>query len=238
MTPDPMPVPEHVGIIMDGNGRWAESRGLKRSKGHREGVTRAKAIVKKAADLGIRYLSLYVFSTENWKRAEDEVSFLMVLIKQYLKQEYQFYIDNRIRVIHSGRREDLPTDVLNDIDMVVEKTKDFTGLTVNLLINYGGKDEIVRAVQSLVREGIKAEDITEELIDGFLDNGPLPPADLIIRTGGDMRSSNFLVWQAAYGEFFFSPKLWPDFTPDDLEEAIQVFGRRDRRWGGYNSENR
>ena len=236
MAPEPMTIPDHVGIIMDGNGRWAKSRGLKRSKGHREGVTSAKAIVKKAADLGIRYLSLYVFSTENWKRTEEEVSFLMILIKQYLKQEYQFYIDNHIRVIHSGRRDDLPADVLRDIDSVVEQTKDFDKLTVNLLINYGGKDEIVRAVRKIVREGAAPEMITEDMLDRAMDNGPLPPADLIIRTGGDQRSSNFLLWHGAYSEFFFSDKLWPDFTPEDLEEALKAFGDRNRRWGGYNAD--
>ncbi|MDC7218598.1 MAG: polyprenyl diphosphate synthase [Spirochaetales bacterium] len=235
MASEPLTIPGHVGIIMDGNGRWAQSRGLKRSKGHREGVTSAKAIVKKAADLGIQYLSLYVFSTENWKRTEEEVSFLMILIKQYLKQEYQFYIDNHIRVIHSGRREDLPDDVLRDIDMVVERTKSFDKLTVNLLINYGGRDEIVRGVKKLVAAGTAPEDITEDRIGASLDNGPLPPTDLIIRTGGDLRSSNFLLWQAAYAEFYFTDKLWPDFKPEDLEVALNTFGKRDRRWGGYNA---
>ena len=231
----PGTIPRHVGIIMDGNGRWAESRGLKRSKGHREGVTSAKAIVKKAADLGLSYLSLYVFSTENWKRTQDEVSFLMILIKQYLKQEYQFYIDNRIRVIHSGRRKDLPADVLKDIDMVVEQTKDFTGLTVNLLINYGGRDEIVRSVKKLLDEGVNPSDLTEEMLDRRMDNGPLPPVDLIIRTGGDQRSSNFLLWSGAYSEYCFTEKLWPDFTPDDLQEAVEDFEKRNRRWGGYDA---
>jgi undecaprenyl diphosphate synthase len=231
----PETIPRHVGIIMDGNGRWAESRGLKRSKGHREGVTTAKAIVKKAADLGIGYLSLYVFSTENWKRTRDEVSFLMVLIKQYLKQEYQFYIDNRIRVVHSGRREDLPADVLKDIDMVVEQTKDFSGLTVNLLINYGGRDEIVRSVKKLLEEGAGPSELTEEMLDRHMDNGPLPPADLIIRTGGDQRSSNFLLWSGAYSEYYFTQKLWPDFTPDDLQGAVAEFEKRNRRWGGYDA---
>ncbi|MDC7221870.1 MAG: polyprenyl diphosphate synthase [Spirochaetales bacterium] len=227
--------PSHVGIIMDGNGRWAQSRGLKRSKGHREGVTSAKAIVKKASDMGIKYLSLYVFSTENWKRTEEEVSFLMVLIRQYLKQEYQFYIDNKIRVIHSGRREDLPKEVLGDIDQVVDQTKDFENLTVNLCINYGGRDEVVRAVKNIVQAGTAPEEVTEELISRSIDNGPLPPVDLIIRTGGDLRSSNFLLWEGAYAEFFFTQKLWPDFTPEDFASALDSFGKRDRRWGGYNA---
>jgi undecaprenyl diphosphate synthase len=235
MTPIPRTVPSHVGIIMDGNGRWAKTRGLNRSKGHREGVTSAKAIVKKAADLGIDYLSLYVFSTENWKRTEEEVSFLMILIKQYLKQEYQFYIENRIRVIHSGDREGLPADILKEIDWVTSETADFSGLTVNLLINYGGKNELIRSVKKIIENNIDAALVTEELIDKYLDNGPLPPVDLLIRTGGDLRSSNFLIWQAAYAEFFFTPILWPDFTPNDLEKAIESFGNRSRRWGGYNS---
>lgn len=236
MAPQSLTPPEHVGIIMDGNGRWAKERGLNRSKGHREGVTSAKAIVKKAADMGIGYLSLYVFSTENWKRTEEEVSFLMVLIKQYLKQEYQFYVDNHIRVIHSGNRAGLTADILKDIDMIVDQTKDFDKLTVNLLINYGGKDEIVRAVQKLISSGVNESDCTEDLITQAMDNGPLPPVDLIIRTGGDQRSSNFLVWQSAYSEFYFTDTLWPDFTPVKLEEAIDSFSGRNRRWGGYNED--
>lgn len=228
--------PLHVGIIMDGNGRWAQSRSMNRSRGHREGVRSAKAIVKKASDLGISHLSLYVFSTENWKRTEEEVSFLMVLIKQYLKQEYQFYIDNRIRVIHSGDRSGLPRDILNEIDWVVGETASFTGLTVNLLINYGGKDEIVRAVRKLAASPIPPGEITEDILTASLDNGPLPPVDLLIRTGGDLRSSNFLIWQAAYAEYYFTEKLWPDFTPEDLETALNSFKARSRRWGGYDKK--
>lgn len=237
MTPDRAEAaPLHVGIIMDGNGRWAQNKGQIRSAGHNAGVTAAKAIVKKAADLGIGTLSLYVFSTENWKRTQEEVSFLMVLIKQYLKREYQFYIDNRIKVIHSGDRQGLPADILAEIDWVVKETSGFTGLTVNLLINYGGKDEIVRAVKSLAAEGVSPETITEESLNARLDNGPLPPVDLLIRTGGDQRSSNFLIWQAAYSEYWFTDKLWPDFKPEDLEAALSDFGSRNRRWGGYDKK--
>jgi undecaprenyl diphosphate synthase len=224
-------IPSHIGIIMDGNGRWAKQRGLIRSAGHREGLNAAKAIVKAASDMGMRNLSLYVFSTENWKRTEEEVSFLMVLIKSYLKKEYQFYKDNSIRVVHSGDISRLPDDIQKEINTVTEQTSHFTGLTVNLLINYGGQDEIVRAVNSHIEEN-PGKAITSEEINTLLDNPDLPAVDLLIRTGGEKRISNFLIWQTAYSELYFSDKLWPEWTGEDLQEAVDSFSNRDRRFGG------
>jgi len=223
--------PSHVGIIMDGNGRWAKNRGQIRSAGHREGLNAAKAIVKAASDMGLKNLSLYVFSTENWKRTEEEVSFLMVLIKSYLKKEYEFYKENSIRVVHSGDLTRLPPDIQKEINTVMEQTAHFTGLTVNLLINYGGMDEIVRAVNRFKVENPDAE-ITQDDINAHLDNPDLPPVDLLIRTGGEIRISNFLIWQTAYSELYFSDKLWPDWNKEDLEEAVHSFKNRDRRFGG------
>jgi len=221
----------HVGIIMDGNGRWAKQRGQIRSAGHKEGLNAAKAIVKAASDLGISHLSLYVFSTENWKRTQDEISFLMVLIKNYLKKEYQFYKDNSIRVVHSGDIEGLPGDIQSEIRSVMDQTAAFDGLTVNLLINYGGQDEIIRGCNRFIEahpgRTLKASDLTEHL-----DNPGLPPVDLLIRTGGEKRISNFLIWQTAYSELYFSDKLWPDWGKEDLEEALASFRNRDRRFGG------
>lgn len=225
--------PSHIGIIMDGNGRWAKQRGQIRSAGHREGLNAAKAVVKAASDMNIKNLSLYVFSTENWKRTEDEISFLMVLIKNYLKKEFQFYKDNSIRVVHSGDISGLPEEIQNEISTVIRQTADFTGLTVNLLINYGGQDEIVRSVNKHISsspgKALKAEDIAENL-----DNPELPPVDLLIRTGGEKRISNFLIWQCAYAELYFSDKLWPEWSGEDLKEAVESFTNRDRRFGGVN----
>lgn len=224
-------IPSHIGIIMDGNGRWAKQRGQIRSAGHREGLNAAKTIVKAASDMGLRNLSLYVFSTENWKRTEDEVSFLMVLIKSYLKKEYQFYKDNSIRVVHSGDLSRLPEDIQKEIKTVKEQTSHFTGLTVNLLINYGGQDEIVRSVNSHIKNN-PGQPITAEILLSSLDNPELPPVDLLIRTGGEKRISNFLIWQTAYSELYFSDKLWPDWTGEDLQLAVDSFSNRERRFGG------
>lgn len=228
---DPNKMPTHVGIIMDGNGRWAKTRGLIRSKGHREGLESAKRIVKAASDLGLKYISLYVFSTENWKRAEDEISFLMVLIKTYLKSEFQFYKENKIKVVYSGDLKGLPSDIQKEIVTIVEETKDFTGLTMNLLINYGGKDEILRAVNRWHHSGDK-EDLSEEKIYSFFDAPKVPSLDLVVRSAGEKRLSNFLLWQSAYAEYYFSDKLWPDWYPDDLYEALLAYQNRNRRFGG------
>ena len=228
---DPEKLPNHVGIIMDGNGRWAKSRGLIRSKGHREGLESAKRIVKAASDLGLKYISLYVFSTENWKRPEDEISFLMILIKTYLKSEFKFYKDNKIKVVHSGDLDKLPVDIQKEITTIVHDTKDFTGLTMNLLINYGGKDEIIRAVNKWKKTGEDAN-LDEETLYGFFDAPKVPPLDLIIRSAGERRLSNFLLWQSAYSEFYFSEKLWPDWYKEDLFDAILAYQNRDRRYGG------
>jgi len=223
--------PLHIGIIMDGNGRWAKNRGQIRSVGHREGLNAAKAVVKAAADQGVSHLSLYVFSTENWKRTQEEISFLMVLIKNYLKKEYQFYKDNGIRVVHSGDIGGLPEEIQKEIHTVMEQTADFKGLTVNLLINYGGKDEIVRSINRFITAN-PGKTVSEEICNRNLDNPDITPVDLLIRTGGEQRISNFLIWQAAYAELYFSEKLWPDWGGEDLAEALQTFKNRDRRFGG------
>ncbi len=223
-------VPAHAGIIMDGNGRWAKARGLPRTEGHREGLRVAKKIIRAAEDLGIRYLSLYTFSTENWKRAVDEVSFLMSLITSHLRAELEFYRENHIRIVHSGDSSGLPREVRDSIRSVIEDTAAYDGITVNLAINYGGRDEIVRAVRNMIRTGTGVP--TEETFKAFLDAPTLPDPDLIIRTGGDMRLSNFLLWESAYAELYFSEKLWPDWTEDDLKLAIHSFSGRERRFGG------
>jgi undecaprenyl diphosphate synthase len=219
--------PAHIGIIMDGNGRWARLRGQFRTQGHLEGLKAAKRVVKAAADSGVSYLTLYAFSTENWKRTAEEVGFILGLVKQYLRGELDFYRENRIRLRHAGNREGLPPDILEDIDRACKDTRDFDGLQVILALNYGGRDEIVRAVKRLAD---KTEE-TAEKISQCLDNPDIPDPDLIIRTAGEFRTSNFLLWEGAYAEYYISGKLWPDWDKEDLAEAIKHFKGRERRFG-------
>jgi undecaprenyl diphosphate synthase len=228
-------VPTHVGIIMDGNGRWAKKRGQLRTQGHLEGLHAAKRIVKAASDLGIKYVTLYTFSTENWKRATEEVSFIMGLVKKYLPAEFDFYRENKIKIRHTGDAEGLPKDILTEIQSVIADTSSFDGLTVILALNYGGRDEIVRAVNRMILSGKTDSAIDEKTLHSFLDNPDIPDPDVIIRTAGELRTSNFLIWEAAYAEYVISNKLWPDWTREDLEEAIQEFQKRDRRFGGIKS---
>lgn len=225
-------IPAHIGIIMDGNGRWAKKRGQLRTQGHLEGLSRAKAIVQAASDMGIRYLTLYAFSTENWKRAAEEVSFIMGLVKQYLRSEFAFFRKNHIRIRHAGDMETLPPDIAGEIRGVCAETAAFPGLQVVLALNYGGRNELVRAVKRIVQEHTAAEHITEGCIGARLDNPDVPDPDLIIRTAGEFRTSNFLLWEAAYAEYYISDKLWPDWSAEDLAEAIRAYGNRDRRFGG------
>lgn len=230
-------LPSHVGIIMDGNGRWAKARGLPRTAGHKEGLTAAKRTVKAAAELGIQYLTLYTFSTENWRRTEDEVSFLMRLIQQHLRKEYNFYRENKIRVVHSGEISALPRFVQKEIRSVMEDTGGFEGMTLNLAINYGGRDEICRAITRYYQatrkknRGEKPLQFSEENISDNLDVPWFPEADLIIRTGGEQRISNFLLWQSAYAELFFTDTLWPDYGERDIREALAEYQSRERRFG-------
>jgi len=225
-------VPVHVGIIMDGNGRWAKQRNLPRTSGHKEGLDVAKAIVKAAAEIGIKYVTLYTFSTENWKRAQEEVGFLMNLIRGHLRAEFQFYKQNGIRIKHLGDLSGLPEDVQTEIKKAMEETADFTGLTVVLAINYGGRDEIVRGVKKLLSEGKNISDITESDISNSFDIPELPDVDLLIRTGGEIRLSNFLLWHAAYAEFLFTNTLWPDYNKEEFLKDIESFKNRTRRFGG------
>ncbi|MDR2792699.1 MAG: di-trans,poly-cis-decaprenylcistransferase [Treponema sp.] len=225
----------HIGIIMDGNGRWAQARGLARTQGHREGLKVAKQIVKAASDMKIGFLTLYVFSTENWKRTADEIGFIMGLVRQYLKSDFNFCRENHIRVRHAGDLSRLPPDIAKDIADVCRDTESFTGMQVILALNYGGRDEIVRAVnRALAGTSAKEKEIeiNETVIAGHLDNPDIPDPDLIIRTAGELRTSNFLLWESAYSEYYISKKLWPDWSDADLAEAIENFQKRERRYGG------
>jgi len=231
-----MDIPRHIGIIMDGNGRWARQRSLIRTQGHLEGLKAAKRIVKAASDMGVRYLTLYAFSTENWKRAADEVGFIMGLVKQYLRDEMDFYRQNGIRIRHAGDAAGLPRDIAAEIAGAVADTQGFDGMQVILALNYGGRDELVRAVRRYAMRPTaqitNMAAVTEADIAACLDNPDVPDPDLIIRSAGEYRTSNFLLWEGAYAELYVSPKLWPDWKSDDLAEAVEHYRNRERRFGG------
>jgi undecaprenyl diphosphate synthase len=217
---------------MDGNGRWAQQRGLMRTQGHLEGLKAAKRIVKAASDRGVQYLTLYAFSTENWKRAAEETGFIMGLVKQYLRGEMNFYRQNRIRIRHAGDAAGLPPDIAAEIAAAVADTREFTGMQVILALNYGGRDELLRAVKRLAVQDRDMAAVTEDDIAACLDNPDVPDPDLIIRSAGEYRLSNFLLWEGAYAELYVSAKFWPDWTGDDLAEALDAYRGRDRRFGG------
>ena len=228
-------VPVHVGIIMDGNGRWAQKRKLPRTAGHKAGVDRAREIMLAAIEAGIEYLTLYTFSTENWKRPESEVSYLMKLLGVHLKTEVDFYRKNGIRLHHLGDITRLSPDLQKDIKNVIEDSKNNTKLNLVLAINYGGHDEINRAVGKYISKILSEPSpaVPEKVdISPYLDLPFLPDADLIIRTGGEKRISNFMLWQSAYTEFDFCDILWPDYTKKDFFDAIQKFQNTERRFGG------
>lgn len=231
-------VPTHVGIIMDGNGRWAKQRNLPRTAGHKAGVDTARSIMLAAADMGIKYLTLYTFSTENWSRPAAEVNYLMELLGLHLKTEKAFYRKNGIRLLHLGDITRLSPDLQKDINAVIEDSKNNTRLNLVLAINYGGRDEINRAITKMIADktkdstpGISADAIHHDVC-AYFDVPELPDADLIIRTGGEKRLSNFLLWQSAYAELEFIDTLWPDFDTECFKQCILEYEKRNRRFGG------
>lgn len=232
-------LPEHIGVIMDGNGRWAKQRGLERSAGHKAGADVFRKICDYAAEIGIKYITFYAFSTENWKRPAGEVSAIMDLFRDYLfeaQEREEENIAKGMKIRYIGDRTALPEDIVKLIEQLENQSADKTSITVNLAVNYGGRDEILNAVKLLAKKveagELKAEDITLKDIDGNLYTAGQPDPDLIIRPSGEYRLSNFLIWQAAYSEFWFSDILWPDFTSDDLDKAIIEYSKRNRRFGG------
>ena len=230
------PMPAHVAIIMDGNGRWATRRGLPRVAGHREGVKTTRAIVRAADAVGLRYLTLYAFSTENWNRPEDEVSTLMRLLEESIYRELPELMERNVRLRVIGRSNGVPLPVRRGMDHVVHATRENSGMTLLMAFNYGGRDELIDAFRALaerVRAGeLRPEEISEAHISRALWTGDVPDPDLLIRTSGEMRVSNFLLWQIAYTELWITPTLWPDFAPADLYRAIADFQGRTRRFGG------
>lgn len=237
MSLDTKNLPLHVAITMDGNGRWAQQRKLPRTAGHDQGLHTGKRIVKLASDLGIKYLTLYVFSTENWKRTEKEVGFLMNLIHIHLCGELDFYKQNGIKINHIGDIESLPDSIKKDITEAIEDTKDFSGMTLNLAINYGGRDELLRGIKKIINNKIDENEITEQLISSFLDMPQSPDVDLLIRTGGEKRLSNFLLWHIPYAEQIYTDTLWPDYTDEEFLKNIEDFSHRNRRFGAEKTEN-
>jgi undecaprenyl diphosphate synthase len=230
------PRPAHVAIIMDGNGRWATARGLPRVAGHREGVKAARAIVRAADAIGLRYLTLYAFSTENWSRPEDEVTMLMRLLEESIYRELPELMENNVRLRVIGRTAGVPLPVRRGLDHVVAETEKNTGLTLLVAFNYGGRDELLDAFRALARRVQRGElapdGISEADVSGALYTDGVPDPDLLIRTSGEMRVSNFLLWQIAYTELWITPTLWPDFRPADLYRAVADFQGRNRRFGG------
>ena len=236
MVLDKNNIPKHIAIIMDGNGRWAKKRKLPRTMGHKAGVETIRKIVRESQDIGVKYLTLYAFSTENWKRPQEEVSALMKLLIQYLKSELGELNRNGVSIRISGDITKLPKEAQGEIEEAIIKTKDNTSIVLNIAFNYGGRDEIIRAVKLIGKDLLDSkfdlDTIDEKIFESYLYTANMPDPDLIIRPSGEKRISNFLLWQCAYSEFCYSNIFWPDFTEKNLHEAIFEYQNRDRRYGG------
>ena len=222
-------IPEHIAIIMDGNGRWAKAKGLPRTAGHVEGVTTVKRITEEAARMGVKYLTLYTFSTENWNRPQAEVEALMDLVITGLEEE--LFTKNNIRLRVIGEWDRLPENVRRSLGDCMEHTAGNTRMTLTIALSYSSRWELTRAVQDIVKEGLRPEEITEETLSRHLATSFMPDPDLLIRTGGELRISNYLLWQCAYTEFYFTDEYWPDFTADSLHRAVEEYQKRQRRYG-------
>lgn len=229
-------LPQHIGVIMDGNGRWAKKRGLPRSAGHKAGAESLKKVVTEANNIGIKYITVYAFSTENWKRPQAEVDYLMNLLMDYLVNAEKTLANENVRIRAIGSRRELSEEIQRQIIKTENFTKDRTGITMNIALNYGGREELVHAARELCRKSaageLKPEELTEKDIDRELYTAGQPDVDLLIRTSGEQRLSNFMLWQVSYAEMIFVKKAWPDFKPADLRECILAFQGRGRRFGG------
>ncbi len=231
-----MNVPEHIAIILDGNGRWAKAKGMPRTYGHTVGAKNVETICRAAHDMGVKYVTMYAFSTENWSRPADEVKALMKLLGEYIKTCMKTAKKDNLRVRFIGDLSKLDDKLKANIKELTEYSSQFTGLTLTIAINYGSRDEMTRAIRNVasdVKAGeIQPEDIDEKLFSSYLDTKDIPDPDFMIRTSGEQRLSNYLLWQLAYAEFYFTPVAWPDFTPDELKKAIEEYDKRNRRFGG------
>jgi undecaprenyl diphosphate synthase len=227
----PDEIPQHIAIIMDGNGRWARRRGLPRLAGHRAGTENLRRIIRSCVEYGVRILTIYAFSTENWERPPEEVSGLMAIIEDVIDRELGELNGNGVQLRHLGRLDGLNPVIRRKVEHAIELTRANNRLILNVAFNYGGRDELIRAVRRMVREGVDPETIDEDVFNRYLSTAGLPDPDLVIRTSGEQRTSNFLLWQSAYSEWYFPETLWPDFGPEELRKAIWEYSRRDRRFG-------
>jgi undecaprenyl diphosphate synthase len=228
----PKNIPRHIAVIMDGNGRWAKNRGLPRLAGHRAGVENLRRVIEGCVEFGVPYLTIYAFSTENWVRPEEEVKGLMSILEDVIDQELSELHKNGVQLRHIGRLEGLSPLLREKVIQAMKLTRDNRKLVLNIAFNYGGRDELVRAVQNLIRDGVPAEGVNEALIEKYLYTANVPDPDLIIRTSGEQRGSNFLIWQSAYAEWYFPPAYWPDFDKEELRKALWEYNTRERRFGG------
>ncbi len=241
MTPSdesrlPTAAPQHVAIVMDGNGRWARERELPREQGHQHGRIKLHDVVRAFSERGVRFLTLYAFSTENWRRPSEEVQGLMTLAAEAIKQDAPRLHEESARLVHLGRKDRISPDIADAIDRVVDMTKNNTGITLSVAFDYGGREEILEAARALLRDDVAPDDLDESAFARRLFTNGLPDPDLIIRTGGELRISNFLLWQAAYTELYFTPTLWPDFGPEEVTKALDAYAARKRRFGGVEGE--
>jgi undecaprenyl diphosphate synthase len=225
-------LPLHVAIIMDGNGRWAISRGLPRLAGHRAGTENLRRVIRASVEFGVKYLTIYAFSTENWGRPPEEVQGLMRILEDVIDKELAELNKEGVQLRHIGRLERLAPTLQEKVLEAIEVTKHNTRLVLNIAFNYGGRDEIVHAIQQIIEDGVPPEEVTDELVSRYLYTAGVPDPDLIIRTSGELRVSNFLIWQAAYSEWYITPTYWPDFDKEEYHRALEAFAQRDRRYGG------
>jgi undecaprenyl diphosphate synthase len=227
----PTNIPTHVAIVMDGNGRWAQKRGLPRLAGHRAGTENLQEIIKACVDFGVKYLTIYAFSTENWGRPAEEVDGLMHILEEVIDQKLEELHQQGVQLVHIGQLERLDTSLREKVKKSIDLTKDNHRLTVCIAWNYGGRDEIVCAIRRIIEDGLKPEQICDDIVSDYLFTTGIPDPDLIIRTSGEMRISNFLIWQSAYSEWYVTPILWPDFNRDEFRKALIDYGQRERRYG-------
>ncbi len=224
-------IPRHVAIIMDGNGRWARERGLPRLAGHRAGTENLRRIIEACVEFGIQYLTIYAFSTENWARPRDEVEGLMDIMEEVIDREVPKLHEQGVQIRHLGKMEGIRPELQKKLREAVELTRNNSRLILNVALNYGGRDEIVQAIRKMIRDGLSPEEVTEERVAQYLYTAGIPDPDLIIRTSGEYRMSNFLLWQGAYAEWYFTPVYWPDFDKEELRKALEEYARRQRRFG-------
>jgi undecaprenyl diphosphate synthase len=233
-TPSTVPhekIPQHVAIIMDGNGRWALQRGLPRLAGHKAGTENLRRVIRASVELGVKYLTIYAFSTENWGRPPEEVKGLMYILEDVIDRELNELHKEGVQLRHIGRLERLAPSLQEKVLDAIDVTKNNDRLILNIAFNYGGRDEIVQAIQRMMKDGVPPEKVTDELVSQYLYTAGVPDPDLIIRTSGELRVSNFLIWQAAYSEWYITPTFWPDFDKDEYRRALESFAHRDRRYG-------